>query len=174
MQSQSDVVSERRRVFRADDRVRAHTAEQVNNAIDLNTESMVRYFSGRSSREISLRLAELDREWDIERAFEAVSSSLSLAGLVFGLAWRRRYLMLTALSLAFLFQHALKGWCPPMPLLRRIGFRSRREIDREKMALKAVRGDFEGLRPGSGDGGAEGRGGKFAEPVKVLEAVDRN
>ena len=43
---------------------------------------------------------------------------------------------------AFLFQHAIQGWCPPLPILRRLGFRTAREIDTERTALKALRGDF--------------------------------
>jgi hypothetical protein len=49
--------------------------------------------------------------------------------------------------LPFLFQHAVQGWCPPVPLFRRLGVRTRKEIDAEKYALKAVRGDFDELPP---------------------------
>ncbi len=41
--------------------------------------------------------------------------------------------------------HAIVGWCPPLPLLRSLGFRNRVEIDKEKFALKALRGDFNDL-----------------------------
>ena len=59
------------------------------------------------------------------------------------LAWRkRRWLAAPAVVTAFLFQHAIQGWCPPIVLFRRIGIRTRREIDAEKYALKALRGDF--------------------------------
>ena len=50
--------------------------------------------------------------------------------------------LLPALVTGFLFQHAVQGWCPPVPLFRRMGVRTRPEIDREKFALKALRGDF--------------------------------
>lgn len=43
----------------------------------------------------------------------------------------------------FLFQHAIQGWCPPLPILRRLGFRTAEEINQERYALKALRGDFE-------------------------------
>jgi hypothetical protein len=43
---------------------------------------------------------------------------------------------------AFLFQHAVQGWCPPVPILRRLGFRTVTEIEQERHALKALRGDF--------------------------------
>jgi hypothetical protein len=33
--------------------------------------------------------------------------------------------------------NASTGWCPPLPLLRRLGIRTRGEIDREKYALRA-------------------------------------
>jgi hypothetical protein len=39
--------------------------------------------------------------------------------------------------------HAVQGWCPPVPVLRRLGFRTASEIDHERYALKALRGDFE-------------------------------
>jgi hypothetical protein len=35
----------------------------------------------------------------------------------------------------FLLQHGLQGWCPPLPVLRRLGVRTQREIDAEKYAL---------------------------------------
>jgi hypothetical protein len=43
----------------------------------------------------------------------------------------------------FLIQQALRGDCPPYQLLRRLGFRTRQEIERERYALKALRGDFD-------------------------------
>lgn len=41
--------------------------------------------------------------------------------------------------------HAVQGCCPPVPLLRRLGLRTREEIERERYALKALMGDFAGL-----------------------------
>ena len=43
---------------------------------------------------------------------------------------------------ALLLQHALQGWCPPLPVFRRWGVRTAREIEEERYALKALRGDF--------------------------------
>jgi hypothetical protein len=42
----------------------------------------------------------------------------------------------------FLFQHAIQGWCPPVPVLRKLGFRTSYEIEQERRALMALRGDF--------------------------------
>ena len=54
----------------------------------------------------------------------------------------RRWMLLPLAVGAFLVQHALQGWCPPVEIFRRMGVRTRPEIDREKYALKALRGDF--------------------------------
>jgi len=62
-----------------------------------------------------------------------------------GMTLGRRWLVLPALVSGFLLQHALQGWCPPVPVLRRLGFRTMAEIDRERYALKTLRGDFVGL-----------------------------
>ena len=45
----------------------------------------------------------------------------------------------------FLLVHAVWGWCPPTPILRRLGLRTRAEIDYDRYALKNLRGDFTSL-----------------------------
>jgi hypothetical protein len=47
--------------------------------------------------------------------------------------------------MTFFAQHALQGWCPPLPILRRHGVRAAREIERERYAIKALRGDFDSI-----------------------------
>jgi hypothetical protein len=42
----------------------------------------------------------------------------------------------------FLLQHALQGWCPPLPIIRALGVRTAEEISAEKAVLKRMRGDF--------------------------------
>jgi hypothetical protein len=39
-------------------------------------------------------------------------------------------------------EHVIEGWCPPLAILRRLGFRTSSEINRERIALKTLRGDF--------------------------------
>jgi len=38
-------------------------------------------------------------------------------------------------QVGFLAFHALRGWCPPLPLFRRLGFRSADEIGVEREVL---------------------------------------
>ncbi len=129
------------------DRIRAHTAPEILAEIDRQIEERVRLFAGQSKGAISYRIEELEREWDIERWLETNASSLALTGLVLGATVNRKWLWLTGGVLGFLFQHAVHGWCPPVPILRRAGIRTRSEIDREKFALKALRGDFSFIAP---------------------------
>jgi len=124
------------------DRVRANTSEEFNQLIDQETDIHVRAFAQMGPEEISRRIRQLDQEWDMERTLETNASLLSLTGIVFSLIGGKKWLILPGLVMGFLFQHATQGWCPPVPLLRRLGVRTRKEIDQEKYALKAMRGDF--------------------------------
>jgi hypothetical protein len=124
-------------------RVPASTPCKVNKQIREQTVANVERYKSSSRSEIQLRLDELDHEWDIERAIEANASTILLAGLGLGAFVDRRLYVLPTLVAGFLLQHALQGWCPPVPILRRLGFRTQTEIDQEKYALKALRGDFD-------------------------------
>jgi len=82
----------------------------------------------------------------MERAIEANAAVIALGGVVLGATLDREWLALPALVTIFLFQHAIQGWCPPVPVLRRLGFRTSYEIDeQERNALKAMRGDYAGV-----------------------------
>lgn len=95
----------------------------------------------RRAEDIEHRLHQLDREWDIERAIELNAGIAVLVTLAIA-AVERRLMFLPALIGSFLVLHAVQGWCPPVPVLRHFGFRTMREINQERYALKAVRGDF--------------------------------
>ncbi len=127
------------------DRVPSQTDEQINRRIQEQIRRNVAHYSGCSVELIDARLKELDEEWDVERALELNAAALATSSIVFGLCGRKRWFLLAGVVTAFLAQHALQGWCPPLPLLRRMGMRTSHEIDRERYALKALRGDFEGL-----------------------------
>jgi hypothetical protein len=129
-----------------DDRVRENTEDKINVRLDREMAERVRAFDAVGPDEIGERISELDGEWDIERVLEMNASTLAFTGLVLGMTHSRKWLALPAIVLPFLFQHAVQGWCPPIPVLRRLGFRTRNEIDREKFALKTLRGDFRDSR----------------------------
>ena len=123
-------------------RVIEHTAPEVNEEIRRKTENNIASYTEAGDIAISRRLEQLDQEWDIERTLEANAATLSLLGLFLGATVNRKWFILPAVVTGFLLQHALQGWCPPVPVFRRRGVRTRTEIDHEKYALKALRGDF--------------------------------
>ncbi|MDV2482181.1 DUF2892 domain-containing protein [Methanoculleus sp. Wushi-C6] len=128
------------------DRVREHTAPAVNARIDHEIAWRLRYLAMKGDAGITARILELDREWDVERALEANAALLGTTGLALAVVRHNpRWLILPGLVLPFLLQHAVQGWCPPLEVFRRLGFRTRKEIDREKYALMVLRGDFADL-----------------------------
>jgi hypothetical protein len=127
------------------DRVRAHTAPEINSKIDKRIEENIRKYATLSRAELSERISELEKEWDMEQILEANASTLAFVGTMLAVFVNKRFLIIPAFVTAFLFQHAVQGWCPPVPIFRRLGRRTRNEIDAEKFALKALRGDFERL-----------------------------
>jgi hypothetical protein len=129
------------------DRVREHTARHVNARLDDEMRDRLFRDTGSSDDEISERLEALDAEWDIERYLQVLAPGLALAGVALGVLRDRKWLIGSAAVLGFLVQHATQGWCPPLAVLRRMGVRTRREIEEERYALKALRGDFSGLPP---------------------------
>jgi hypothetical protein len=127
-------------------RVRRHTAPEKLALIDEQIEASIRFYATQPEHVITRRIEELDREWSIERWLDTNASILTLSGAVLGLTVNRKWFAMSATITAFLFQHATTGWCPPVPIFRGLGVRTRGEIDREKFALKALRGDFKNIQ----------------------------
>ena len=123
------------------DRVRDRTPARINRRIDQRTAATLDRYLAADPADVARRLDQLDREWDIDRA---VMATFSLVG---GASWilsMRRWLsgrapgrsaILLGVQLGFLLHHARKGWCPPVSVLRRLGFRTRMEIEEEKRVL---------------------------------------
>lgn len=163
------------------DRVPRNTAGAINEQIRAQTRRNVARLACASPQEIERRLRELDAEWDIERVLEANASLAMLASVTLGATADRRWLALSGLIAGFLLQHAVQGWCPPVPVLRRMGFRTSYEIDEERYALKAIRGDFKKIDDTGADEDhirelerLEGEGGTAFEepPCAKRDAVD--
>lgn len=69
-----------------------------------------------------------------------------MSGLALNAATKnKKWLILPTVVLSFFMQHAIQGWCPPLPILRKLNIRTSKEIEQEKYALKLIRGDFDDL-----------------------------
>ena len=121
-------------------RVTSNTDESINRRIREATQKSIAYFAAHP-QQIDQRLHELDEEWDIERVLETASSCVSLFGLLMSIARGKKWLIVPLAVQGFFLQHALQGWCPPLPVLRRIGIRTEREIEEERCALRGLRGE---------------------------------
>lgn len=100
---------------------------------------------------IGQRLDELEREWNLDRAVQTGTGTVALLSIFWYAATRTRFCLLVAsVANVWLLVQAFTGWSAPGAILRRAGLRTQTEIDSERYALKALRGDFQAL-PREGD-----------------------
>ena len=135
-------------------RVPRITPKEINERIERDMQIRLGYYAAHPE-EIDTRLDELDREWDIERRIEVGAPALALGATVLGLTVSRKFLLIPVIAAGFLLMHAIQGFAPPVPVMRRLGVRTQPEIERERYALKALRGDFKNFdkaSPGVSEG----------------------
>ena len=144
------------------DRVPEQTAEHVNERIRLQMRDRVARLATAGPAAVAARLDELDREWDTERTLEANAATLTAVSSGLALLVDRRFAVVPLIVGGFLLQHALQGWCPPLPIFRRRGVRTQAEIEQERYALKAIRGDFAQFR--------DGKPGRAIQAIRAVEA----
>lgn len=136
------------RIATSADRVPSNTSDSSQSAIREATERRIEYFRDHPEH-IDERLVELDEEWDVERCLETGSATLTLTGLALGATVNRKWLLLSAAVQSFFLQHALQGWCPPLPVLRRLGVRTAHEIAHERCVLLNIQEQHVGRTPGA-------------------------
>ncbi|HKQ39458.1 MAG TPA: hypothetical protein VJ063_15380 [Verrucomicrobiae bacterium] len=110
--------------------------------IDAKIEQNIRFYATQSPDAISKRIEELDQECDLDRSMALYGSGIGLGTILFSFIGGKKWLVVGGTALGFLLKHCLDGTSPVVPLLRKFGVRTRSEIDREKYALKILRGDF--------------------------------
>jgi hypothetical protein len=126
------------------DRIRARTSGEVNARIDREAALRVAKVRSEPTAGLLRHLAELDREWDVDRALMANFAILGGLSFTLGVSrrnpWRTRnpWLALFGTQLGFLLFHAVVGWCPPLPVFRRLGFRTQKEIDAERQCVHRI------------------------------------
>jgi hypothetical protein len=124
------------------DRVRRYTSPKMLQKIDEQIERKVAYYASQPDEVIAEHIRELEQEWSINCLLQANTAGMGLLGAVLGLFVSRKWAVLTIAGFGFL---ACSGADPRIALLRRLGLRTRSEIDRELYALKAARGDFKSV-----------------------------
>lgn len=123
-------------------RVEQVSDPRINSSIRAQTVARVEMLRQKRHGEVSATLWALSREWDIERVMALNAGVLVCAGSLLALCGKRGAALCTGAVGGLLAVYAVKGRCPLLPVMRRLGVRTAREIAREQMALKALRGDF--------------------------------
>lgn len=132
-------------------RVRRLTVTSINEKLRAEAEARIAYYANHPEQ-IEQRLRELDQEWGIERAIETEAAGTVLTSLFLGVVFSRKWYVLAVFAGSMLLLHNLHGTYPLLPLFRRLGVRTAREIAAERYALKIIRGDFQNIVTGR-DGG---------------------
>jgi hypothetical protein len=128
------------------DAMRAHTSQAIQERIDSSLEDRIRFYAMQPKEAIERRLQELDRECDVDRTMMMNGAGVALGGVVMSfLGGGRKWLLLSGAVLGYMLMHGVERWSPPATALRRLGLRTRAEIDAERYALKLLRGDFESI-----------------------------
>ena len=90
------------------------------------------------------RLDELESEWSVNRAAKVTAGILAVGAAAAEVLGRRRISMLLALTAgSCLCSYLLSRRSVVGDLLCHLGFRQGTEIERERLALRAIRGDFQ-------------------------------
>jgi hypothetical protein len=112
--------------------------------INRDTARSIQYYSHRPAELVSKRIAELDQEIPLEAFVFRGGAALTIVSLVVILLNNKnRAARILALVIAVLqLQYSYQGRNPLTDILRRRGYRSRKEIEVEKYSLEALRGDF--------------------------------
>ncbi|MGN6367601.1 MAG: hypothetical protein ACTHN5_05005 [Phycisphaerae bacterium] len=122
------------------ERVAVNTSPVRNRQIERHTDARIEWYRTHPE-EIEGRLAELDREWDVERLIEVEAPVMTLVGLALGKGVSRKMLVLPLFAQSMVLMHALQGWYPLLPLFRALGVRTQKEIARERYALLGMQGE---------------------------------
>jgi hypothetical protein len=120
-----------------------NTCDLVNGEIRTGTVCCIDKYKDSSEAVLSDKICRLDYEWDTERVLEAKTAICVLLSSIIGCGKKRSCMFFMTGALGFfLLQHALLGWCPSLPIIRKMGVRTAEEINNEKTVLKFLRGDF--------------------------------
>jgi hypothetical protein len=114
-------------------------------SVEKQIQEKINYYYYQDQEQINLRLLQLDNEMDLETYLQTETSAVNIAGLILALTSGKKWLILPFISSLFVLSNLMRGDKPPLTFLRKLGLRRRAEIEKERYALKAIRGDFKTL-----------------------------
>lgn len=112
------------------------TREEIKEKVEKKILASLTRYTDKTDKELTLRIQKIEREWSFERAFAMIASFISLVAISLTLFMDVNLLLVSIPFLLLWFIFALFGKSPTL------FFRSRREIEIERLSLKFYRGDF--------------------------------
>jgi hypothetical protein len=112
--------------------------------VDRDTARSILFYSSRPVHLVNLRIAELAHEIPLEAFVYRGGAALTIVSLT-PLLLRHKYKAAWAMAVAIAIlqlQYSFQGRNGLTDLLRKRGYRARKEIEAEKYSLEALRGDF--------------------------------
>jgi esterase/lipase len=82
----------------------------------------------------------------MEKTLRLNLSLLVLGAILVSSYKKKKWSVLSIVTATFLAQHLLSKSCPSFSFFKRFGLQTRQEIEHEKYALKALRGDFKNIQ----------------------------
>ncbi len=128
-------------------RVETNTSGSLDTEFQRQLRENISRYANATPAEIEQRLEELDKEWNIERVIEIEAPTMIGLGAILGATLNRSWFMLSAVAASMVILHNTQGWYPLIPVFRRLGLRSQNEIEQERSALRALRGDHKDYQP---------------------------
>lgn len=110
--------------------------------VDRSTARNIGFYATHSTNLLNQRLAELESETPLESVIHRSGGALTIAGLILFLIRGRRWWILPFAAAALQLHFSSTNRGPLVDFLRRRKFRSQRQIEAEKLSLRALRGDF--------------------------------
>lgn len=130
-------------------RIPLDTLSAMDLRIEEATGAQLRRCAG-NRRRIERRLRTLDAEVDLESLLERNASIVASLGVILGTLVNRRLPSVPVSWTASLVQLAARSYSPLESLLRRMGIRTSREIEIERVALGILLEDLDRLRASLG------------------------
>jgi len=94
---------------------------------------------------INDRLGEMEAEWTAGRMVKATTGLAIVIGFALAALLDPLWLLLPAVAGAFLLQYFFFRQSPLTCLFHSLGFRSGKDLEEERLSLRALRGDFRDL-----------------------------
>lgn len=125
------------------ERVRNNTAPAQREQFEQQLRRNIAHYMTADKHQIDQRLAELDREWNVERMIEVEAPIMIGLGALLGLTRSPKWFGLSVFAAGMVIVHNTQGWYPLLRIFQRMGIRSQQHIEEERSALRVLRNDHQ-------------------------------